>query len=144
MPQFRYTYSKLPGELISRPFASGIIHNPFNGKVAPIVGLLDTGADSTSLTWGLLDMLQIDPESLPLARIKGIDGAVRGEVRWCDFLQVGLIDPILETTYFPNDVEPVPLHFSKDLEMNLFGRNSFLNLCSVRFDGPREYVTLDF
>ncbi len=144
MPQICYSYFRLPGELIPRPFASGAILNPNSGEIAPIVALLDTGADSTTLTWDLLAMLNIDPTTLPHARIKGIDGVLEGEVRWCNFLQVGLIDTKTITSHFPNKTNPVPLYFSKDAEINLFGRGSFLDLCDVRFDGPKGLVTLDF
>jgi hypothetical protein len=121
--------------------APGLAINTLNGKSSEFVAVLDSGADQTTLTQDLLDDLEIDPLPLQEIPIGGAEGIVNA--RYCEFLRIGLLEFPGLRKHFPNGLDPVPVHFSRG-PFNLLGRQAFLNLCKVTFDGPNQTVLLEF
>lgn len=140
MPALDFPYQPIfPGGLL-RPMVKAVALNILNGRTAEFVGLLDTGADQTSLTQKLLGELGINPSDLEDDRAETPVGG--DPIKLCDFLQIGILHE--NHVYFPNGDHPVPAHFSKGATTCLIGQKSFLRHCVATFDGPRRIVTIDF
>jgi len=141
MPRLQFFYAPYPGDVTPQPMALAAAINTMNGKHFEFVGILDTGADQSSLSADLLEKLDVDPRYLTEAEIGAVGGRVPALA--CDFIRVGLIDMSSGKYIFPNQQDPVPLHFSRG-PFSLIGRQSLLDHCVATFDGPRKIVTLDF
>lgn len=142
MSLIQYGYFSYPGDPTARPMAAAIAINLLTGKSKKFLGILDTGADSVTLTSDLLIGLGVDPDTLKETDVGGVNGIGLGKK--CKHIKIGLIDPISTRNYFPNNDLPVPVVFSAGSPFCLLGRNSFLNLCTATFDGMAKLVTLDF
>lgn len=141
MSSISYKYTTPLSNGTRRPIAAAVAFNIRNGREAPVFGILDTGADQTTLTVDLLRALDIDPDDLEDFPVVGVHGG--GLVKKCDFIAIGLIGPE-NSIHFPNGRDPIPLHFAEKTPDCLLGMDSFLNRCSVLFDGPRQIVTVKF
>lgn len=141
MPLLQYPYQLFPNDPDPRPMALGLAINTLNGRWVEFVGILDTGADQTSLSKSLLQDLDIDPQSLTIIPVGGAEGPM--PALYCDFIRIAFLELPLKQERSPNGHAPVPVHFSQG-PFNLLGRELFLNLCRVCFDGPNRVTTVEF
>lgn len=142
MPKLSYPYFPYPENPLPRPAAPAMVINLLNGKSAPLLGILDTGADRVSLTDEFLDILEIDPVFLSETDLGGVHGIA--PVRYCDFLKIAFVELPSKILYFPNRDAPVPIHFTSGSPFCLLGQESFLGLCHSTFDGLRKVSTISF
>lgn len=140
MPTIHQPYWAYPRDSKERPLVPAMATNIRNGASVGFVGLLDTGADITTLTEDLLANLRIDPSTLPLIEVGGVHSIA--SVPFCSFIRISLVEFPSMRLYSPNGDDPVPLQFSQS-PFCLLGRESFLDLCDVTFSGPRRTVTID-
>jgi hypothetical protein len=122
--------------------AYAVAINTLNGRSSEFLGIIDTGADSITLTSDLLRNLGIAPLSLPEIDVGGVHGVA--SARHCDFVKIALVDMSDISLHFPNGDTPVPLHFSSGSPFSLLGRGAFLDQCVALFDGPGQLVTIEF
>lgn len=141
MPRLKFFYAPYPGDVTLQPMALVAAINTMNGRHSEFVGILDTGADQSSLSSDLLEKLDVDPRYLTETEVGAVGG--RTPALACDFIRIGLIDISSGKYTFLNGQDPVPLHFSMG-PFSLVGRQSLLDLCVATFDGPGKIVTLDF
>lgn len=142
MPQLQYPYFKFPGNYKPRPVASIAVINPYNGLGTELVGILDTGADSTTLTEDIAQILKIDLNSLPSHPVGGVHGI--NTAKYCDFLQIEIVDPLTQIHHSLSKHTPVPVYFSSGTIFHLIGQRNFLEHCISTFDGPLNQVSIQF
>lgn len=141
--EIRYVYSVLPGYPIPRPYVSALAINILNGKSVDFPAVLDTGADKTTLSQAVLKRLNIDPLTLPREPVRGIGKVIY--LPFCDFIRISIVDIRTHRNEFPNGYDTVPLYVDlAEGSSNLLGRESFLDLCKVTFDGPKQRLTIEF
>ncbi len=144
MPQLSYPYLQTNPQAPPGPVALAVITNIAKGISIPITGVVDTGADSTVLTPYLLATLNIDPTTLTKTDVGGVNGLKKEGGLVCDTLRIGLVEFPSMGLHYPNGANPVPVTFVLGCVSYLLGRKSFLNLCSVTFDGINGVTTFDF
>lgn len=143
MPDIRYPYRAPSGKTFLRPLAICAATNVRNGLVKVFLPLIDTGAEITILSTNLLRLLEIDRNTLVEDPISGVGG---GRQAWlCDYIQISFLDErggkIKE--HFPNKGSHVPLKFIEG-SFNLLGQELFLDLCILKFNGPRKETLVSF
>jgi hypothetical protein len=114
-----------------------------NGLYRAFMPLIDTGAEITILSTNLLMLLGIDRNTLVEAPIDGIGG---GRPAWvCDYIQISFLDvrPGNVKEHFPNKGSHVPLKFTEG-SFNLLGQELFLDLCIMKFNGPKKETLVRF
>ncbi len=119
--------------------AAAIAVNTLNGQSSEFIGIVDTGADQTTLSRALLTKLGIDPSTLKGIEVGGAEGVV--PTLYCGFLRIAFLELPGLQQHFPNGANPVPVHFSQG-PFSLFGQESFLGLCVATFHGPGQTVVI--
>lgn len=142
MPFLKYPYFTFPGSARPRPVAPVVAFNTLNGKSAEFVGILDSGADSTTLTVDIARILGINLSTLPSEQVGGVHGI--DDARFCDFLKISLLHPSSRQTYSPNRDSEIPIFIPRGARFCLLGQRNFLEHCVSIFDGPKNIVSLDF
>lgn len=141
MPILEYPYLAYPGHHINRPMAPCVAINTRNGRSREFFGILDSGADQTSLTEDVFDDLEINLEALRKITVGGAEGYA--PTRFCDFIRIAFLERLSMREYFPNELYSVPLHLIHG-PFSLLGRELFLDLCVVKLDGPNQIGTVTF
>jgi hypothetical protein len=118
-----------------RPYLGLHVTGP-NGQSGPIVGLVDSGADKTSLPAGFATLMgytgqDLEPDTMGVA--DGTTTPVWNAKKPASAYVVGLPDPVFElypTFVQGNNVTP------------LWGRADFFQIFTVGFDEPNQRLTL--
>lgn len=142
MPLLEYPYFTFPSARRPRPVAPIVAFNVLNGRSAEFVGILDSGADTTTLTTDIAHVLGIDLSTLPSEIVGGVHGT--GDANFCDFLKLSLLHPLSRQEYSLSGNREVPVFFPEGNMYCLLGQRNFLEYCVSVFNGPQRIVSLDF
>lgn len=145
MSTITYPYQRHRGSR-PRPMVTAVAVNLITGRHCEFLAQIDSGADRVGLTTSVMQVLGIRDDELQRHQVFGIEGWVEGLL--CDFVSIGFMDLQNFIPRFPNgEGNPVPILFTARPENNdysLLGQDSFLDLCRVKLDGPRQRVEVDF
>ena len=143
MTDIRYPYRAPSGKEFLRPLALCAATNVRNGSFRVFLPLIDTGAEITILSTNLLTLLGIDRNTLQEDPISGIGGGRRAWI--CDYIQISFLDERggAVKEHYPNKGSHVPLKFTEG-SFNLLGQELFLDLCVLRFNGPKKETLVGF
>lgn len=143
MLDIRYQYRAPSGKTFLRPLAICVATNTRNGSYEIFLPLIDTGAEITILSTNFLTRFGIDRNTLVEDPISGVGG---GRQAWlCDYIQISFLDGRAGNVkeHFPNKGSHVPLKFIEG-SFNLLGQELFLDLCVLKFNGPRKETLVSF
>jgi hypothetical protein len=117
----------------SRPYLQIHLTGP-TGSDGDVIGLIDSGADTSCLPLGYASLLGYKQEQLQLTPCVGVGGAceVFEALEPLEAYVLGLQDAVFE-------MRPT---FLPDSHMALWGRQDFFKIFGVCFDEPSEEFTL--
>lgn len=145
MAAFIYDYTAEGFDSYMRPLAKVIAINTRTYQMTrTLMALVDTGADITTLSYAMLDSLGIHRDDLDKEDFKSTGGVVKDGLLLCDFLAFALIEPVTIKPHFPFGPHPIPAAFAPLRRDCIIGRDMFLDLMRVTFDGPGQQVMLEF
>jgi hypothetical protein len=125
-------YSPYSGP-VPRPYL--VLHfTGLNGAEGNVVGLLDSGADTSCLPLGFASLMGYTPGDLEIRTCVGVGGTT--DVHAALKPVQAHVTGIPETTF-----EILPT-FLPDSEMPIWGRMDFFNVYGVSFNEPQQEFTL--